>query len=89
MDPVSGYVALGSCGGMSGTAPQTPKWAPWGTKSRMRGLAIIGPVLTIALLVLGVLLLDSTGKPVVLALGLALAIFWAIMIPLARRRNKI
>lgn len=71
------------------TPRQAPNGAPWGTKNRMRALAIVGTVLAMALLVVGLLLPAGSGKVTVLAFALALTVYWAVMIPLARRRNKI
>jgi hypothetical protein len=64
-------------------------WAPWGTRQRMTIMAIGGPALAVICIVLGVLTLGGHRGVVLLALGCALAVFWIVAIPVARRRGKV
>ncbi len=69
--------------------PSSPGWAPWGTRQRMVIMAIGGPVLAALCIVLDVLTLGSHRGVVLLVLGCALAVFWIVAIPVARRRGKV
>ena len=64
-----------------------PNLAPYGTKRRMRTLAFAGVLLTVVLLLGAVVVADK--RTALLTVGGILLVFWALMIPLARRRGKI
>ncbi len=68
-------------------ATPPPNLAPYGTKRRMRMLAFVGPLLAVVLLLGGVMVADK--RAVLLTIGGILLVFWAVMIPFARRRGKI
>ncbi|WP_327292942.1 hypothetical protein [Streptomyces sp. NBC_01198] len=66
-------------------------WAPWGSRRGMGLLAAVGVGAALVLMVLGIALIAMSHKggvaiTVIGAVGLA---FWAVMVPLARRRNKV
>ena len=70
--------------------PSSPGWAPWGTRQRMVIMAIGGPVLAALCIVLDVLTLGSHRGVVLLGTRKrALAVFWIVAIPVARRRGKV
>ena len=64
-------------------------WAPWASRKRMSVMALAGPGLAVLCIVLGLVTLRTHAGVVLLVLGCALAIFWVIAIPAARRRGKV
>jgi len=62
-----------------------------GTRAGMRTFAIAGSIATVILLALGCLLTADhhRGGVLLLVIGAVGAMFWLIMIPLARRRAKV
>lgn len=57
----------------------------------MTVMAVAGPLLGLLLLAYGIYLLISSGKggTFVACLGGLLLLLWAVMIPVARRKNRI
>jgi hypothetical protein len=77
---------------MSGSeVNRSPGPAPWGTKRRMRSMAVFGLTSSGVLLLLGLLDLAVLHRKasVVLGLAICLIVFWAVAIPLARHRGKV
>ncbi|MFC8716681.1 hypothetical protein [Kitasatospora sp. NPDC057198] len=65
--------------------------APWGSRRGMRMLALAGGGGTVLLFALA-LLARAQGNPHwvgLLVIAAALAAFWAVMLPLARRKGKV
>ena len=71
-------------------AEQT-NYAPWGTRARMRLMAIVGPIAGLGLLIAGVVMLidDARGGVVLSIVGGLLTLLWAVMLPLARKAGKV
>lgn len=75
-------------GGLTG-GQQQPGWAPWASRKRMSVMALAGPGLAVLCIVLGLVTLGTHAGVAFLIFGCALAVFWVIAIPAARRRGKV
>jgi len=73
------------------SGPGQDNLAPWGTKRRMRTMAVVGPILGAILLILGIIEIiagHSRGIAMVIIASIVLAVFM-ICTPIARKNGKI
>lgn len=63
---------------------QKDNYAPWGTRGRMRVMAVLGPLLSVACVILGLM----WSRPL-LVLGAAMLLFWVVALLLAAKRKNI
>jgi hypothetical protein len=64
-------------------------WAPWGTRPRMKILALFGLPLAVLLLAVGIFMTAKHGDGVpAMVVGGVLLAFWMVALPMARQRQK-